>query len=60
MIDGVGADPSGSTRVGISLTGSLDRTAYGVDWNAELANGAFAVADDVALELHIEAILGES
>ena len=59
-IEGVGEDPYGSTRAGIGLTGTIDRTAYGIDWNNVLATGALAVANDVRLDLHIEATLEES
>lgn len=59
-IEGVGADPYGVTRAGISLQGTIDRSAYGIDWNSELANGALAVANAVTLELHIEATLEEA
>jgi polyisoprenoid-binding protein YceI len=57
-IEGVGAGADGSTRMGITATGAIDRSDWGITWNAPLANGAFAVAERVKLTLHVEAVLG--
>ena len=57
-IEGVGDGPDGSTRIGITATGAIDRSDWGITWNAPLANGAFAVAERVKLTLHVEAVLG--
>jgi polyisoprenoid-binding protein YceI len=56
-IEGVGDGPDGSTRIGIAATGGIDRSDWGITWNAPLANGAFAVAERVKLTLHVEAVL---
>src|SRR5262245_16177653 len=40
-------DLGGSVRIGLDLTGSFDRTEYGLDWNAPLPKGGFAVGDEV-------------
>jgi len=57
-IEGVGDGPDGKTRIGITATGGIDRSDWGITWNAPLANGAFAVAERVKLTLHVEAVLG--
>jgi polyisoprenoid-binding protein YceI len=41
--------PSGAERLPIRLEGTIDRRAYGIDWNMELPNGEPALANDVAL-----------
>jgi polyisoprenoid-binding protein YceI len=56
-IEGVGDGPDGTTRIGIAATGAIDRSNWGITWNAPLANGAFAVAERVKLTLHVEAAL---
>jgi polyisoprenoid-binding protein YceI len=56
-IEGFGEGADGSTRVGIAATGAIDRSNWGITWNAPLANGAFAVGERVKLTLHVEAVL---
>ncbi len=41
--------PSGTERLPIRLEGTIDRRAFGIDWNMELPNGEPALANDVAL-----------
>jgi polyisoprenoid-binding protein YceI len=36
-------------RFGLELTGSIDRTEFGIDWNLALPNGQPALANDVEL-----------
>lgn len=56
-IEGAGDDPYGNTRLGLTATGAVDRTDWGITWNAPpLANGALVVGERVALTLHVEAI----
>jgi polyisoprenoid-binding protein YceI len=42
-------DPYGRARFGLRLEGTIDRTAFGLDWNAPLPSGEPALANDVAL-----------
>jgi polyisoprenoid-binding protein YceI len=56
-IEGAGDDPYGNTRLGITATGAVDRSDWGITWNAPpLANGALAVGERVAITLHVEAV----
>jgi polyisoprenoid-binding protein YceI len=56
-IEGAGDDPYGNTRLGIAATGAVDRSDWGITWNAPpLANGALAVGERVAITLHVEAV----
>jgi polyisoprenoid-binding protein YceI len=47
-------DIAGNTKVGITLEAKVDRTQYGLEWNAPLPKGGFAVANDVALTVELE------
>jgi polyisoprenoid-binding protein YceI len=42
-------DPYGRERIGLQLTTTVDRTAFGVSWNAPLPTGEQALANDVAI-----------
>jgi polyisoprenoid-binding protein YceI len=42
------------TRLGIELEAIIDRTQYGLTWNAPLPKGGFALADDVKLVVALE------
>ena len=41
-------------KVGIELEAIVDRTEYGLDWNAPLPKGGFALANDVKLIVELE------
>jgi polyisoprenoid-binding protein YceI len=45
-------------RIGLDLTGTFDRTEYGLDWNAPLPKGGFAVGDEVTIGAHLEYVRG--
>ena len=49
----------GSSRLGLELETIIDRTAYGLDWNAPLPTGGFAVGNDVKLHAELELVLAE-
>lgn len=42
-------DPFGNTRFGVNLEGEIDRTEFGLAWNAPLPGGGFALSDTVTL-----------
>lgn len=42
-------DPYGRERIGLQLTTTVDRTAFGVSWNAPLPTGEQALANDVSI-----------
>ena len=42
-------DPYGRERIGVALSGTVDRTAFGIDWNAPLPSGEPALANEVKL-----------
>ena len=41
-------------RLGLELETVLDRTAFGLSWNAPLPSGGFAVGNDVKLRAELE------
>ena len=53
----VGLD--GSQRLGLTLETKVDRTLYGLNWNAPLPKGGFALANDVTLIVELELALEE-
>jgi polyisoprenoid-binding protein YceI len=56
VVDAVRVDPIGTERVGVRATGTVDRAAYGMRWNVAAVNGALALAEQVKIILHVEAI----
>jgi polyisoprenoid-binding protein YceI len=50
----VEADITGAPRVGVDLTTVIDRTQYGITWNAPLPRGGQALANDVAITAELE------
>jgi polyisoprenoid-binding protein YceI len=47
---GSDTDPWGSERVGLELTGTVDRTDFGLEWNAPLPGGGFLLPNEVVLK----------
>jgi polyisoprenoid-binding protein YceI len=55
-ISGAGADPYGNERLGLSGSAVIDRTEFGISWNAPLPNGGLTVGEKVRLVLDVEAV----
>jgi polyisoprenoid-binding protein YceI len=53
-IDHVDADLAGGERYGVHLETTIDRTNFGVDWNAELPGGGLVLENDVKVIVHLE------
>lgn len=49
-------DPWGGTRFGIAAGTTINRRDFGITWGNLLPSGALDVANEVAVELHIEAV----
>ena len=45
-----------TTRLGLELETVVDRTVFGLDWNAPLPTGGFAVGNDVKLVAELELV----
>jgi len=54
---GVNTDPWGNTKAGFEAKGTISRKDFGVEWNAPLETGGVLVADEVKIELNIQAAL---
>lgn len=48
-ITGPVSDPYGRTRYGLQLETTIDRTEYGIVWNADMPDGTKALSDSVTL-----------
>jgi len=55
-VSGPEQDPWGNERLGLRLSGTVDRTDFGLDWNAPLAGGGFLLPNEVALKATFAAI----
>jgi polyisoprenoid-binding protein YceI len=55
-IQGFESDPWGNDRVGLEVTGQLNRADYGMKFNQALGSGNVLVSDKVKLRLDISAV----
>jgi polyisoprenoid-binding protein YceI len=47
-------DPWGNQRLGVTLTATVDRTEFGLDWNTPLPGGDLALANDVKIVAELQ------
>ena len=47
---------AGNERIGFDLETTVDRTEFGLDWNAPLPQGGPLLGDDVTLSIHLELV----
>ena len=52
----IDADMTGNPRIGVDIDTTIDRTAFGLNWNAPLPKGGVALANDVKLSVHLELV----
>ena len=57
-VNGPTEDFAGNTRLGFTLETTIDRSDFGVDWNAELPMGGRALSNEVTLIVELEFIKG--
>jgi polyisoprenoid-binding protein YceI len=55
-ITGPHVDIAGNDKIGIELEAVVDRRDYGLNWNAPLPKGGFALDNDVRLEVSLELV----
>jgi polyisoprenoid-binding protein YceI len=53
---GTVVDPYKNTKAGFKISGTLDRTQYGLTWNGTLAAGGLLVGNEVDLNVNIELV----
>jgi polyisoprenoid-binding protein YceI len=55
-ITGPHVDIAGNEKVGVELEAVIDRREYGLQWNAPLPKGGFALDNDVTLQVSLELV----
>jgi polyisoprenoid-binding protein YceI len=51
---GIRKDPWGNTKAGFTITGKVNRKAWGLVWNAVLEGGGFLVGEEVKIIIDLE------
>jgi polyisoprenoid-binding protein YceI len=46
---------AGQRRAGFSMTGTVNRKDFGIEWNKTLDQGGALLGDDVAIQIDVEA-----
>lgn len=54
--EGTGKDPWGGTRAGSRAEARLDRRDWGLKWNQALETGGILVANEVRIEIEVQAV----
>jgi polyisoprenoid-binding protein YceI len=54
---GIGTDPWGGTRAGLSATGEINRKDFGVSFDMPMDGGGLVVGEKIQLDVDIEAVL---
>ena len=54
--EGLAEDPFGNTRFGFEATTKINRTDFGIDFNAPLKTGGVLVSEEIKIELEVSAI----
>lgn len=60
MFGGRGPDAQGNERVGFSVNGTIDRRDWGLRWNRTIETGGLLVANEVRIEIDVQAIRQET
>lgn len=56
VYEGTGKDPWGGTRAGSRATTKIDRREWGLKWNQALETGGVLVANEVRIEIEVQAV----
>jgi polyisoprenoid-binding protein YceI len=55
-VTGPHEDIAGNDKIGVELEAIVDRREFGLEWNAPLPKGGFALDDDVKLQVSLELV----
>jgi polyisoprenoid-binding protein YceI len=55
-VSGPAVDIAGNDKLGVELEAIVDRREFGLEWNAPLPKGGFALDNDVKLEVSLELV----
>jgi Uncharacterized conserved protein len=53
---GTATDPWGNAKAGFEVSGKINRTEFGLTWNAALETGGVLVSEDVKLQFNIQLV----
>ncbi|HEU0137205.1 MAG TPA: YceI family protein [Flavobacterium sp.] len=53
---GLMTDPWGNTKVGLNISGKINRKDWGLNWNSALETGGVLVSDEVRLNIEVQLI----
>lgn len=53
---GINQDPWGNTKAGFTISGKINRTDFGLTWNAALETGGVLVSEEVRISAEIQLI----
>lgn len=56
LVTGSGTDPYGNERIGLELSGTVDREEFGLRWNAPLPGGGFVLPNEATLSATFSAV----
>jgi polyisoprenoid-binding protein YceI len=56
QVGGQTTDPWGNDRIAYSATGTINRTDFGINFNAPLSTGGLMLGEDVTMTLEIQAV----
>lgn len=51
---GIGKDPWGNTKAGLTASGKINRKDFGLNWNAALETGGVLVGEEVKIQAEIQ------
>ncbi|MNE06932.1 hypothetical protein D3C80_995320 [compost metagenome] len=49
-------DPWGNTKIGLAITGKINRKDFGLAWNAALETGGVLVGEEIKLAAEVQFI----
>ena len=55
-MSGPHVDIAGNDKLGVELEATVDRREFGLEWNAPLPQGGFALDNDVRLDVSLELV----
>ena len=55
-LGGIGKDPWGNEKAGFAISGKINRTDFGLKWNATLETGGVLVSEEVRLHADVQLV----
>ena len=51
---GIVNDPWGNEKAGFTITGMINRSDWGLNWNATMENGGYMISNEVVISCEVE------